>query len=134
MSEDWTAIAAEVAEGIRSVGATDAGFVCTLIQAGIAYGTESDPISGPDILTQIVVLDFEQAQRNRDGTLTETTKRTLTVSTEGLGAIIPAKGDRVAIGVLKADVTSATETHIIGEVRPLAPAGVAVLYEADLVK
>ena len=134
MSEDWTAIAAEVAAAIKSVGSTDAGFICTLIQAGNEYGSNSDPVLGPNVLTEIVVLDFEQAQRNRDGTLTETTKRTLTVSTEGLGAIVPAKGDRVAIGILKSDVTSATETHIIGEVRPLAPAGVAVLYEVDLVR
>lgn len=134
MSEDWAAIAAEVAAGIKSVGATDTGFISTLIQKGLGYGADNDPIFGPDILTEIIVLDSEQKQRNRDGTLTETTLRMLTISTEGLGSVVPSKNDWVAIGVRSADVTDATEKHALGEVRPLAPAGVVVLYEADLVK
>lgn len=134
MSEDWAKIAADAAEGIKSVAPTDNGFICTLIQTGEEIGTKSDPLFKPDVKTAIIALDFDEIVRNRDGSLTETKLRTLTISTEGLGGVVPSKDDRVAIGVVPADVTDETETHTLGEVRPLAPAGVVVLYEADLVR
>lgn len=45
---------------------------------------------------------------------------------------VPAKGDQVAVGVLPADVTDATQWRRISEVNSIAPAGTAVLYRAML--
>lgn len=110
---DWAGIAAEVAGAIGEVG-----FAATLEKK-----TTTGPAYDPNINTalhQITVIDDAQRVRDADGTLIGQTMRTLTVAT---GSATPAKGDRVQVlGVW----------HEIAEVRPLAPGGVALLWEVEL--
>lgn len=110
---DWAGVAAEVAGAIGEVG-----FAATLEKTAM-----TGPAYDPTVTTtthQITVIDDAQRVRDAAGTLIGQTMRTLTVAT---GGKIPAKGDRVQ--VLGA-------WHEIAEVRPLAPGGVALLWEVDL--
>lgn len=110
---DWAGIAAEVAGAIGEVG-----FAATLEQK-----TTSGPAYDPTVTTEtyeITVIDDAQRVRDASGTLVGQTMRTLTVAT---GSATPAKGDRVQV---------LSVWHEIAEVRPLAPGGVALLWEVDL--
>lgn len=83
-------------------------------------GTEWNPtLTNTD--TTVKVVDLKQVKRNADGTLQEKATRTLYMSVEA-GAV-PAQNDKVQID---------GEWHTILEVRPLNPAGTAVMYECDI--
>lgn len=130
--EDWNAIAAEVAEAIRSVSDTSQpkGYPVTLRIPGEATGPEWDPQPGlPVYKTLYAVEDFQEV-RDASGTLIGQTRHTLTVTADP--DAVPMKSHQVAIGVTAEDVAEDTAFIEIIEVRPLAPAGVAVLYEIDL--
>lgn len=71
----------------------------------------------------IKAVDLNRMERDASGALTTQTRRTLYISTEGLSGVDVEKGDCVTIGSNK---------HEIEEVRPLAPAGVTVMWECDL--
>lgn len=71
--------------------------------------------------TTVKVVDLNRRERDASGTLVGVTRRTLYVSTSA--GVTPAKGDKMVIG--------GTE-HEIDEVRPLAPGGTNVMFEADL--
>lgn len=131
MAEDWNAIAEEVAEAIRSVSDTSqpGGYPAVLRRAGPVTGDEWNPTpSAPTYLT-IHVIEDSREMRDANGTLIGQTVRTLT--TTAVPGIVPSDDDTIAVGV--SDGASATEWLEIAAVRPLAPAGVAVLYEIDLV-
>ena len=133
MSEDWNAIAAEVDEAIRSVGSTDAGYAATLRRLSVTGGSPFDPGSGTETITYTTlrVIESNIRERDRDGTLVGTKRRTLTVGT-GAG-IVPTKADKIAVGITADEVSESSAWEEIAEVYPLSPAGVDVLYEIDLV-
>lgn len=89
--------------------------------AGSATETDSD----------ITILDFNERQRDQSGTLIGETMRTLYVTAKGA---TPEKGDQIAVGIAMADVLVDTVFHEIGEVRPLSPGGVDLMFECDLKK
>lgn len=132
MAEDWEAIAAEVDAALKSVAATDAGYPIALRKVVITGGVPWDPGSGTTTITYSTLYGIEGNEMIRDvnGTVIRTSMNTVTVS--AIGAV-PAKGDRVAPGVSGGDADEVTAWREIAEVRPLAPAGTAVLYELDLV-
>lgn len=132
MAEDWNAIAAEVDEAIKSIGETDAGFSATLRTPGAQTGGEDEaPVYDDPTYTTLRVLDSNERIRSADGTLVERTVRTLTVGT-GAG-VVPVKNvHRIAVGITADEADEDSEWHEIAEIRPLAPAGVTVLYEIDL--
>jgi len=112
MSENWTAIAAEVAEAIASVGFT----------ASLERQCETDgPEGGAEYATvgQITVIDDNITRRDATGMVTGTT-RVLTI--KGNGAV-PQKGWRVKVR---------DTWHRIAVVKPLAPGGVDLLYDIEL--
>lgn len=133
MAEDWNAIAAEVDQAIRSVGdiSQPDGFPATLRRAGEPSGSPYDPTPGTPTYTTLRVLDRNEAVRDAAGTLVGETRRTLTVGTDA--GVVPSKADKIAVGITAEEATEGSAWHEIAEVRPLAPAGVAVLYEIDLV-
>lgn len=98
-------------------------------------GPEWAPVQ-TDIYTTITIVDLNERVRNADGTLTGQTQRTVYISTEA--GVVPAKGNKIFVGLDKAAVEALTDeqrseqSHEIGELRPLAPGGTAVMYEADL--
>lgn len=113
MSENWTAIAAEISQAIASVG-----FAATLEQAGTETGPEYDPTFGPPVTAAITVIDDQIRRRDAGGTVTETV-RVLTMGAQ----VIPEKGDIVIVR---------GERLRIGKVMPLAPGGVDLLFDVEI--
>lgn len=131
--EDWNAIAAEVAEAIRSVSDVSQpnGYPVTLRIPGETTGPEWDPQPGVPVYKTLYAVEGFQEVRDASGTLIGQTRHTLTVTADG--DAVPMKSHQVAIGVKAEDVAADTAWIEIEEVKPLAPAGIAVLYEITLV-
>lgn len=143
MVEDWASVAAEVEAAIASIGDVSQpdGFPATLRRVSTVPGAEpwDPPVETITYLT-IRVVDENRRLRDINGTLIMQTMRTLMVG----ASVPPMKTDVVAIGVTGDQAEAAaqaatdedpdvTEYHAIDEVRPLAPAGIVVLYEIELV-
>lgn len=114
MSFDYARAAATAERLIEKFGQT-----VTLIQL-INTGPEWEP-DLDEVPTPIKVVDLNHQQRDAGGTLVGHSVRTLYISTSA--GVTPVKGNKVKIS---------GKEHEITEVRPLAPAGVAVFWEADL--
>lgn len=112
MVENWTAIAAEVADAIASVGFT-------------AYLERMCATEGPEggeewaQVGSITVIDDQVTRRDAGGMVTGT-KRVLTIKGNGT---VPVKGWRVEVR---------GQTHRIAGVMPLAPGGVDLLFDLEL--
>jgi hypothetical protein len=115
MAEDWTAIAQEVASAIG-----DVGFAVTLRKRTAGPATPWDATAVTDADTEHLCIDDRYRVRDAQGNLLQQSMRTLTVA---VGDAIPAKADRMQVR---------GEWFEIGEVRPLAPGGVDLLYDVDL--
>jgi len=115
MAEDWNAIAAEVAAAIG-----DVGFDVTLRKVTIGPATPWDETGITTTDTAMRCIDDRYRVRDAQGNLLQQSMRTLTVA---VGEAIPARADRVQVR---------GEWHEIAEVRPLAPGGVDLLYDVDL--
>lgn len=133
MSEDWNAIALEVEEAIRSVGDVPQpdGYPVTLRIPGAITGPPYDPVEEPPIYKTLHCIEGYQEIRDQSGTLVGQTRHTLTVTAKTDAA--PLKSYRVALGITAEEASEASQWVEIAEVRPLAPAAVAVLYDIDLV-
>lgn len=132
MPEDWNAIAAEVDAAIKSVAdvGQPGGYPATLrLEPAGAPANPWDPPSGDPTYATVYVLEGVREIRDVNGTTVLQTMRTLTISAMGTA---PLKGMSVAVGVAAEGVTGSTIWNEIVEVRPLSPAGIAVLYEVDL--
>ncbi|MEF2073488.1 hypothetical protein [Consotaella aegiceratis] len=135
MAEDWSSIAAEVDAAlleIADVSQSD-GHIATLRRmVSSGGGNPWEPGGGTTTTTyhELAVVEGFEEVRDATGSLIGQTRHTLTVSAAG---VKPLKSDTVAVGFAAADVTADTPFAAILAVRPLAPAGVAVLYEIDLV-
>lgn len=132
MAEDWTAVAAEIDEAIRSVGDVSQpdGYPVTLRIPGAITGPPYDPVEEPPIYKTLHCVEGYQEIRDQSGTLIGQAKHTLTVTAKA--DAVPLKSYRVALGVTAETASDASQWVEIAEVRPLAPAGVAVLYDIDL--
>ena len=130
MSIDWNAIAVEVDEALKSIGETDDGFPVALKVPGAQSGSDLDPTFADPTYVDLVGLQDTKQVRDGSGTLVKETMRTIMVS--AVSGTEPRKDMSVAIGVKAEEVTDQTVFEEIFEVRPLSPAGVAVLYELDL--
>lgn len=130
MSEDWASVAVEVEAAIKSIGTTDAGYVCTLRRPGTPTGPAYDPTPGTPSYFEFAVLSENEQIRDASGSLVGQKRRMLTVS--GAAGVVPSKNDMIAVGVAEADIDANTLFEEIIDVDPLSPAGVAVLYELTL--
>lgn len=133
MAEDWSSIAAEVTEAIRSVSDVSQpnGYPVTLRIPGTQTGPDYDPVIGPPTYKTLYAVEGFQEIRDASGTLIGQTRHTLTVTADP--DAVPLKSYRVALGITAEEASEASQWVEILEVRPLSPAGVAVLYEIDLV-
>jgi hypothetical protein len=138
MAENWTGIAAEVDEAIRSIAdvSQPGGYLVTLRKVTVTGGNPFDPTSGTTTIVYHTLYAVEDNREVRDinGTLIGETRRTLMVNATG---VVPSDDDRVFVGdalVFQDEAADGAVAWVeIAAVRPLAPAGVAVLYEIDLV-
>lgn len=130
-------IAEKVRKGLVKAGKkTGSGtLVCTLEKPATGgdepttpWDVETDPL-GAATMYDVTAMDGNYRVRDASGTLIGQTVRTLTIAATGAA---PAKNDRIAVGVAKADVDANTIWHEIAEVRPLQPGGVVLLFEVDL--
>lgn len=133
MAEDWTAIAAEVDEAIRSIGDVSQpdGYPVTLRIPGAIIGPPYDPVEGPPTYKTLHCVEGYQEIRDQSGTLIGQTKHTLTVTAKA--DAVPLKSYRVVLGITADQASEESQWVELLEVRPLAPAGIPVLYDLDLV-
>lgn len=139
MAEDWSAVAAEVEEALRSIGDVSEPDGHPAVIRKLVPGVV-DPatpwIEPVDTITyhQVVVLISDKELRDINGTLIGQTKRTITIS--GAAGVVPSDDDRIVLGMTEAQVEAAGDTavawHDIEAIKPLAPAGISVLYEIIL--
>ncbi|WP_416355552.1 hypothetical protein ACLNGM_15040 [Aureimonas phyllosphaerae] len=129
--EDWNAIAAEVADALRSVAdvSQPGGFPVVLRKQTSVGGDPWNPAFTNATDFPLHAIETVREVRDASGTLIGQSVRTLTVT--AIPDVVPASGDTIAIGAAVPDTN--TEWVQIAEVRPLAPAGIAVLYEIDLI-
>ena len=116
MAINWNEIAAEVHAAIRDE-------IASRVQ--VEKKTYSGPKNDPTVATTyhwFWSLRETSRVRDRDGTLTGQTFLTLTLSNDGAGAA-PSKKDRVQVD---------DRWYEIVEVRPLAPGGIPVLWDCDV--
>lgn len=111
MSEDWAAIANEIADAIASVG-----FTACLEQKVESQSSEGDAFR---LVGDITVIDDRITRRDAGGMVTGT-RRVLTIKGNG---VVPEKGWRVEVRgqVLR-----------IAAVMPLAPGGVDLLFDLEV--
>jgi len=130
-------IAAEVAAALAEAGeATGTGpLICTIRRASTEpeelqrpWHATAGPMNPPTLYPVTAIEDIREV-RDLSGMLVGIQKRTLTINATG---VQPLKSDVIAVGFAPADVTSATVFEEIIAVKPLAPAGTALLYELDL--
>ncbi len=114
MSENWTAIAAEIEAAIASVG-----FAATLEEPGTATGPSYDPTIGAPTLHVVTVIDDMIKKRDAGGMVTGSA-RVLTMKGNGT---VPLKGWRVQVR---------GQWHRIAQVWPLAPGGTDLLFDVEL--
>jgi hypothetical protein len=131
MAEDWNAIAAEVEGALRSVGDVSHpdGYPVTIRR--MTEGNQWDPDDfGTTAYYPFVGFDQTREIRDAAGAMTGETRRTVTVN--AMGSITPTQSDTIAVGVKAAEATDTSPWQEILAVRPLSPAGVAVLIEVDI--
>ena len=128
MSINWDEISAEVDAAIKSVASTDEGYPATIRRKSSTGGDPWNPSTSPTYTT-VRVLEENKRVRSVDGTYVDISKRTLTMAATGF---VPQKADDVAVGITASQATDSSDWVVITEVRTLAPAGVAVLYELEL--
>lgn len=116
MAEDWSAAAADVAEGLLEAGA--AAVIVRLIPD--PQGTPSDPGAPQETAHTVTAVVVDYSQREREGTSIVTGDRKALVSATG---VTPTPQDRFR--------WEGADMQIV-DVRRLAPAGVAVLFELQV--
>jgi len=127
--EDWAAIVAEVDEAIKSVASTDEGYPATIRSQSSTGGDPWEPTTSTADTT-IRVIEEDRRVKSADGTYVDMTKRTLTTASKP--GFVPKKSDEIAVGITASEASDSSDWLVITEVRALAPAGVAVLYEIEL--
>lgn len=131
MAEDWNAIALEVADALRSVGETEAGYQVILRQTvyGVPPNGYTTGVSSYVYFAAFAVQDTRKI-RNAEGNLIENPERVVTISSVGIPT--PTANDHIALGVALDDAATVTDWLSIKLVLPLDPAGVAVLHDLVL--
>jgi len=129
MSVNWLEVSAEVDEAIKSVASTDAGYPATIRRQSSTGGDPWEPTT-TSAYTTIRVIEENRRVRSADGSYVDITKRTLTTASKP--GFVPKKSDDIAVGITDSEASSTSDWLVITEVRALAPAGVAVLYEIEL--
>ena len=115
MSEDWGAIAAEVAVGLAEVGVST-----TLRRKGAKSGPDNDPTYGSPTDYTVTVVNTKKRYKDENGTLTGVTMTTLLVAATG---VVPEKSDTIFVSGVEQGIE---------DVIAIEPAGTAVLYKVEL--
>lgn len=137
MTFDYARANATASKLIRQFGAP-----AVLRKAGWRSGPDNDPTFTEGATFTVRAVDLDQRVVYREGVMVQEATRTIYVSTEGLPsvagqAVVPEKSDKIAI-IGEGDEGMATDeglfrarSHEIVAVKPLAPAGVVVMWQCD---
>lgn len=117
--ENWAGIAAEVDAALKSVGSTDAGFIALLERPVVSGGDPWNPTPASSQSANVAIILSEFTNDEIDGTTIFATDKKVLVSATGMA---PMPGDGLTISGVR---------HQVINSKPLAPAGVAVLYEVQ---
>jgi len=122
MAENWSAIAAEVDAALKSVGSTDAGFAAVLSQTTVTGADPWDPGSGTTttVNTNVTIVVSEYAVSEIDGTTIQAGDRKVLMT--AIAGVEPKPSDVLTIS---------GKAYTVINAMPLAPAGVAVMYEVQ---
>lgn len=118
MTEDWSSVAADVADALAEVGTT-----ATLSRTSGGPTTPWDTGAPTTTTYSITVVEDgvkTRYARNPQGALVPRTVRVLTIGATGEA---PRMGDTITLGGVE---------HEIAAVMPLQPGGTALLYEAEI--
>lgn len=118
MSENWSAIAAEVATALDEVG-----FTATLRRPGTRSGPENDPTFGPETTHGVKVMQDTISLGLIDSSLIRAGDKLLMVAAED---IVPTTVDRISLSSADAQGMD------VVRVEPFAPGGVDLYYEVLL--
>ena len=130
------------ARAIASELIAEFGAPAVLRKAGWRSGPDNDPTFTEGASFTVRAVDLDQRVVYREGVMVQEATRTIYVSTEGLPsvagqAVVPEKNDRIAIigegdeGITTDDGLFRAKSHEIVSVKPLAPAGVVVMWQCD---
>lgn len=123
MAENWATIAAEVDAALKSVGSTDAGFSATLTKTTLTPGADPwDPSTGTTttVNTAVTVVVTEYEKNQIDGTLIQASDRKVLMT--AMAGVEPVPADTLTIS---------GKVYSVINAMPLAPAGIAVMYEVQ---
>lgn len=126
-------IHAALQEAGEAVG--DGPLICTIKRPAAGPSEPQTPWDAEDTTAgdptyhEVTAVQGHERIRDASGTLIGETHTVLTISAMG---VEPRKSDLIAVGVAEADVDADTDWHEVAEVAPLAPGGVALLYEVRL--
>lgn len=125
-----TDIAAQVAAALAEAGQAVSGapMPCTIKRASGGPSTPWGEGEATPEYHEVTGLQDTQTIRDNAGAVVSQVR---VVTVDALG-VAPLASDMIAVGVARADVSSATRWEAITRVTPLAPAGVAVMYEIEL--
>jgi hypothetical protein len=143
----------DYAKSVRTAAGLIAKFGAVAVLRKASFtGPDYDPTPGHPVYVPVMAVDVGRKDRARNG-VTET-MREIIISTEGVAEVpdgtllAPERGDRILMaaaevsvydsevylsGAILDDGAFVGRSHEIAEVRPLAPAGVVVMWEASLV-
>lgn len=131
MAENWGQIAAEVADALRSVGSTDAGYPGAIRRVEVSGGDPFDPGSGTETVTYhdctLVVTDY--SLREREASSIGAGDKKVLIGADV--AVEPTNNDRLVIGMTAAEAAGQLGREIV-RVMPVAPAGVAVMFSCQV--
>jgi hypothetical protein len=137
MAEDWSSIAAEVEGALASIAdVNEPGKQSATIRKDPSGPPPQpwEPPNGTPTYHKVIVLQSDKELRDINGTLIGMTKRTITIS--AAAGVVPSDDDKIVLGQALDYVDAETDAALAWEqimaVRPLVPAGVAVLYDLDL--
>lgn len=132
MSEDWSGIAAEVTEALKSVSDVNQpnGYPAALRKPGAPSGDPYDPTPGAATYATVWCVETRREVRDQTGTAIIRVERVLLVSaTEG---VTTSDNDHIAPGIEAGAVDAGTLWEEIEDVKPLSPAGITVMFEVVL--
>ena len=132
LAEDWVAVAVDVAAGIAEVGQA-----AVLRRAGAATGPVYDPIPGAPVDWSAAIVAVGIEAEDRPGTMILAGDRNVLIAAAGIYQS-PEVGDTMVIADPGAEAVAwpvdgpavSGKSWRLAVLRPLAPAGVVVMWEA----
>lgn len=124
MIEDWSGVAAEVADALKDVSSDGDGYPVLLQRPGQFSGGIDAQRAEPSYHDLIGMMRRTDVRDGTAGAVTATQRRIM-VNASG---VTPQKSDRIALGLRAGQQTDSTQWDTILAVKTVSPAGVPVYH------